>query len=374
MLATSIHKARFFGRRHERGRFVPHHDARPAFRRELSAQVAAAGPAGGDGPDHAALAVDAALPLSELSLELVDDLARLAPFGPGNPPLLLRETGLQVTASRNVGKQEEHRILTVADEAGHQQQVVWWNGGGEPAPEGLFDLAYVARASTYRGERRVQVELIAHRPAAGAPVVAVAPRTVESIDLRQSPQPATELTVLRRGKALAVFVEGVPPEGVDGQPASALLRGTDLVFWSAPPSPARVRAALDAVQPERVILFAVDPGFDKPGPFLRRLAGLVKHVLAAQGGRTTVIALAEATSQRETAVQLGLRWLAARGDITVVEGEGGELLLGQPGTPASEEERTVAAARLAAALEETAAFRAYFRTADKDALIRGYLA
>ncbi len=346
----------------------------PAFRRELSAQVAAAGPAGGDGPDHAALAVDAALPLSELSLELVDDLARLAPFGPGNPPLLLMATGLQVTASRNVGKQEEHRILTVADEAGHQQQVVWWSGGGQPAPEGLFDLAYVARASTYRGERRVQVELTAHRPAAGAPVIAVAPRTVETIDLRQSPQPATELTVLRRGKALAVFVEGVPPEGVNGQPASALLRGTDLVFWSAPPSPARVRAALDAVQPERVILFAVDPGFDKPGPFLRRLAGLVKHVLAAQGGRTTVISLAEAASQRETVVQLGLRWLAARGDITVVEGEGGELLLGQPGAPASEEERTVAAARLAAALEETAAFRAYFRTADKDALIRGYLA
>ena len=136
----------------------------PAFRRELSAQVAAAGPAGGDGPDHAALAVDAALPLSELSLELVDDLARLAPFGPGNPPLLLRATGLQVTASRNVGKQEEHRILTVADEAGHQQQVVWWSGGGQPAPEGLFDLAYVARASTYRGERRGRRWPRGHRP------------------------------------------------------------------------------------------------------------------------------------------------------------------------------------------------------------------
>jgi len=342
-----------------------------AFRAALSAHVAAQ-MAGIPEPDG--LVIDALLPFGELSLDLVDDLSRLGPFGPGNPELVLCAQRLEIRADRLVGRQEEHRILTVADETGFAQQVVWWNGGGEQAPQGLFDLAYTARASTYRGERSVQVEFLAARPSAGAPVVEIAPSEIEVLDFRSAQDAAARLAELRAGGLVAAFGEGELATALQCQNRRSLQPAITLAFWTAPSSPSEVRAALAGVRPERVALFAVDPGLDRPESFLRRLAGLVKHVLKARSGRVAVVELAAAMAQRELVIHLGLQWLAAQGSLTIGEESGGVLQLGPGnGQPATEGAKALAAARLSAALQETAAFRVYFKTADKDALIRGYL-
>ncbi len=341
-----------------------------AFRAALSARVVAQL---ADIPEPEGLAIDAVLPLSELSLELVDDLSRLGPFGPGNPALMLCAPRLEVRASRLVGRQEEHRILTLADETGFARQVVWWNGGSEQAPQGLFDLAYTARASTYRGERSVQVEYLAARPSPGAPVVEIAAMDIEVLDFRRARDAEVHLAELLSGGDVAVFGEGEMDTAARGSNRQLLLPAATLAFWTAPSSPSEVRAALAAVRPERVALFAMELGLDRPDAFLRRLAGLVKHALKARGGRAGVADLAAATAQRELVVHLGLKWLVAQGNLTIIEeGDGAVLLAWGRGQPAPEPERTLAAARLSAALRETAAFRAYFRTADKDALLRGY--
>ncbi len=356
-----------------------------AFRAALSAQVAAqvAGI-----PESEGLVIDAVLPLGELSLDLVDDLSRLGPFGPGNPELVLCAPRLEIRADRLVGRQEEHRILTVAGETGFAQQVVWWNGGGEQAPQGLFDLAYAARASTYRGERSVQVEFLAARPSPGAPVVEIAPSDIEVLDFRSTQDVVARLAELRAEGPVTVFGEGELDAVLQCQNRRSLQPAITLAFWTAPSSPSEVRAALAAVRPERVALFAVDPGLDGPEPFLRRLAGLVKHVLKARNGRVAVAELAAATAQREPVIHLGLQWLAAQGSLIVDEesdgarssgdgarSSGGGVLQLAPGSGqlAPEGVRALAKARLSAALQETAAFRAHFRTAEKDALIRGYL-
>lgn len=348
-----------------------------AFRIALSHQVAqqlVAKLAPEGGPLAGGVAIDCMLTLGELSLGLVDDLARLGPFGAGNPPLTLCAPRLEVKANRVVGRQEEHRVLTVADEAGAQRQVVWWNGGSEAAPQGLFDLAYVARASTYRGERSVQVELLAVRPSPGAPVIEVAPLTIDVLDYRQEREALAVLDeVLRQGDAV-VFGEGALPPAVPGRNRTQLTPSGTLVFWTAPSSPAEVRAALGAVRPARAVLFALDPGLDGPEPFLQRLAGVVKHVLNVRGGRVLLAELAAVMAHREAFVMLGLRWVAGQGTLVVKEHGDGMLEFRKgPGQPAPEPERQLIAAKLKAALEETAAFRSYFRTADKDALLRGYL-
>jgi single-stranded-DNA-specific exonuclease len=322
-----------------------------------------------------AVEVDCLLPLPELSLDLVADISRLGPFGAGNPPLTLFAPRLEVMANRIVGRQEEHRILTVADESGFERQVVWWNGGSEAPPQGLFDLAYMARASTYRGERSVQVELLAWRTSPGEPEIVVAPLSVEALDFRQERAALPALQALLAEGDATVFAEGEVAESVPGRTRLVVEPARTLVFWTTPPSPAEVRAALAAAMPERVALFGVDPGLDRPDAFLRRLSGLVKHALNHRAGRASVAELAAGTAQRETVALLGLRWLASTGSIDVAEQAGGGVLIRRGnGRPAEQAERDLAAARLRAALEETAAFRAYFRSADKDALLRGYLA
>ncbi|MGE5601495.1 MAG: hypothetical protein ACM30E_00490, partial [Nitrososphaerales archaeon] len=346
-----------------------------AFRMAISGQVARQLEGR---PEPEGLAIDCILPLGELSLGLVDDLARLGPFGAGNPALTLCAPRLEVKANRVVGRQEEHRVLTVADESGFERQVVWWNGGSEAAPQGLFDLAYVARASTYRGERSVQVELLAVRPSPGAPVIEVAPLVIDVLDYRQEKNALVVLDEVlvggTEGQAVAVFGEGQLPERVPGRNRLALTPADTLVFWTTPSSPAEVRAVLGAVRPGRAVLFAMDPGLDRPDAFLQRLAGVVKYVLNARRGRVMLAELAAAMAQREAFVLLGLKWLAAQGNLIVTDhGEGLLELRKDSGQLAPEPERRLLAARLKAALEETAAFRAYFKTADKDALLRGYL-
>ncbi len=53
--------------------------------------------------------------LDELTLPLVTDLARLAPFGAGNPPLVLATRDLEIVAKRKLGRAGRHLRVTVTD-------------------------------------------------------------------------------------------------------------------------------------------------------------------------------------------------------------------------------------------------------------------
>ncbi len=322
------------------------------------------------GRRDAGLPIDGSLPLADLTLDLTDDLARLAPFGPGNPPLVLIAERLRVKADRQVGRNDEHRVLLVTDEAGNERSVVWWDGGDETAPEGLFDLAYVARSSTFRGQRDVQVELVAVRPSAGAePVLVQTGLPFEVTDWRRATAPRTLLAdVLAAGDA-AVWCEGGESD-IAGEDRHSLTPAAGLVIWTAPPGPAELRAAVARVQPARVYLVGQDPHLDQPETFLRRLTGLTKHVVNAREGRTTPAALAAATAQTETTVRLGLEWLTAAGQLAVTTNGPDLNLAAGSGRPSSGPARAALSSRLSAALAESAAYRAHFRRAPAESLFR----
>jgi single-stranded-DNA-specific exonuclease len=320
------------------------------------------------------LKIDGYLPLKELSLSTVDDLARLAPFGPGNPPLTLVCTDLTVERERRVGRNAEHRLLTVRDAGGARAGVIWWDGAKEELPASRIDLAYAVRASNYRGERQVEIDWIDARPSAAALAgeMASARAPVQIVDCRREPAPLRVLEGLRQRGDLAVWREG-PVAEVPGQDRYGLPRAAALAVWTAPPSPAELRAALAQVDPVRIYLFGIDPALDRPDLFARRLAGLVRHTLGAHEGRTTLAALAAACAQREATVLAGLEWLAARGDLELQQEGDGSLLLragqGPEEGPAQEAALAGTRRRMEALLAETAAYRTYFRTADAEVLM-----
>ena len=141
-----------------------------------------------------------------------------------------------------------------------------------------------------------------------------------------------------------------------------VVRDVTLVIWTTPPSRAALAAALEVVKPEKVIVFAVAPGTDDLKVFLERLAGLVKFVRNQRAGQTSLAELAAATAQTESAVRLGLEWLAQRGQVRVSE-SGGQLTL-TTGGACDEQVAQMAAVQLSSNLEETAAFRQFFQKAD----------
>jgi hypothetical protein len=271
--------------------------------------------------------------------------------------------------------------LIVEDEEGTAQRVIWWQGAGRPLPQRRFDLAYVVRASNYRGQRDVQVEWVDARPIE-EPRPEGFPKTlrvsVEIVDYRREPNPRQVLERLRAQEDVQVWSEAGARAEIAGQDRYELKPAKVLIVWTTPPGPAEVRTALEKVSPATVYLFGIDPGLDHPETFLKRLAGLTRYALRSNQGQVKVSTLAAATAQRETTVRQGIAWLAARGHLVVLSEEGDEIQLAEGNHVGGEPRFGKAvtahlpriAARLRALLEETAAYRAHFARADKGSLWR----
>ncbi len=336
----------------------------PEFRRKLSRSVAAQLGATAVKPT---LTIDGYLALADLSLDLAADLERLAPFGPGNPRLVLVSPSHILVSETTIGRTREHRRLTVEDELGARQQVLWWQGAGWPLPEGRFDLAYSARASTWRGQRSVQIEWVDARSIPDAPVV-IQPARPAIVDHRRAPQPLALLNQARSQSGVQVWAEGEARRELGGQDRGQLALADTLVIWTIPPGRAELQLVLNQVKPKAVVLFANDPGMDQLDAFLARLAGLAKRALRTEEGQVSVLRLAAATAQRATVVRLGLRWLAARGHVRIQADEGDTLRLAAGDGSASADLAAITA-QLRDLLAETAAFRRYFAQADAEVLL-----
>lgn len=310
---------------------------------------------------EAALHIDAVLPLGELSLELVDALEVLAPFGPGNPPLTFASQPLMVTGSAPIGRTGEHLQVQVRDQHGEIHRVLWWQGAGWELPNGLFELAYTVRASNYLGQRQLEITWQDTRLVQAAVQAAPTPETREFVDCRTAVDLTQQLATLDLPADTQIWAEGLLEPLAGGRTRAWLEPAEALVVYTCPPSQAVLQAALGQAAPQIVYLFAVDPGLDASQVFLERLAGLVKHNLQAKNGSGRLDNLAGALGHRAATVVAGLDWLQARGQIHYTLGRNGQLDIQAAKNPPTDARG--AADRLRALLAETRAYRAYYRSA-----------
>jgi single-stranded-DNA-specific exonuclease len=321
------------------------------------------------------LRIDGYLPWSELSLELVADLERLAPFGPGNPALLLVSKGLMLNGYHAIGREQQHLLLRVEDENKLERRVMWWNGAEElqvsVQPEGVFDLAYKVRASTFRGERDVQVEWVDFR--INEEVIDLRSTTIEVQDYRHETHPLPILERLAALDDVQVWCEAGAEQRLPDlrSPVGnrfSLSSSKALIIWTTPPGRKVLEGVLKHVKPERVFLFGVDPGLDRWDAFIRRLAGLTKYAIKSRQGQVSLTELAGAMAHRQVTVQEGLRWLTAKGHVQIVVQDDHDIVVGE-GTHQISPLAEQVEERLRILIEETAAYRAYFRRAAADDLL-----
>ena len=117
----------------------------------------------GDTRYEPTLQIDADIPLEDITLDLIAELERLAPFGPGNPNLVYSSRNLRYRKVDPLGKSGDHLLVRLEDSSGAEHKAVWWGGGIEPLPEwmangALLDLVYTARSRNYKGKQEVQFE------------------------------------------------------------------------------------------------------------------------------------------------------------------------------------------------------------------------
>lgn len=335
-----------------------------AFRKALSRSVArewdpAAASRG--------IQIDSYVPLDQLSLELVAELERLAPFGTGNPPVQLATYNVQIVEDAFIGRDGEHRRLVIADAHGTQQTVLWWQGAGQAVPEGEFDLAYALRARDYRGETQLQVEWVDARPRPSTTPTSSPPTTV-LVDRRADADPRKALTSLPE-TGVVIWAEGDDlgvTEGAGGTDRLGLTPSPVLVIWTVPPGPDELAQAVQSVNPDKVYLFAFEPTTDVLRVFIERLSGMVKHDLRTRGGRVNIRRLAAVLGHREVTAQVGLEWLEALGKLHVVDADKDTWTLQAGGEPSPDSQEVQS--RLQHLLDETAAYRRHFRSAPAEIL------
>lgn len=314
------------------------------------------------------LQIDGYLTLPQLSLELVEDLERLAPFGAGNPPLVFVTHNLKLTGYAAVGHSGDHLSLTIEDELGHSQQSIWWQGARYSLPETNFDLAFTVRTSTYRGLRDVQIEWIDYK--------VVEPETIsldskkqliEVIDHRDEPEPYIRIKELQITESIQIWGEACTEKQLICLDRDSLQEDDLLAILTIPPGPKELSEVIKKVKPKRVYLYGVDPNMDEPKVLLKRLIGLVKYRVKAFAGFISLSALANATSQRIQTVKIGLEWLRDNGYINLefVDQDMVKITLEKKKNKVMRS----STARLNTMLTESAAYRRYYLKASKESLL-----
>jgi single-stranded-DNA-specific exonuclease len=317
------------------------------------------------------LEIDAYVELPDLTMDLVKEISRLAPFGPGNPPLTLAVRDLQLASHAPIGRTGEHLRLTVEDSQDNTQTVFWWQGADQPLPTGLFDLACTVRASDYRGMTDIQVEWIDARIHEPEVVEVEAGPRFETRDYREKRNPVALLAGLVEEGEVQVWAEGLqPPTGLDARIRIELEPCARLAVWTAPPGAREWQAALDRAQPDEVILFARETGTDDRKAFLLGLGSLINHAIEELEGMFPLERAAARLGHRVGTVRAGLDYLEASGTLSMVE-RGEDAWSIQKGI-GQHDARLIqrARAKLDEHLQETAAFRQSFRKTPGRALAR----
>jgi single-stranded-DNA-specific exonuclease len=377
-----------------------------AFRRELSRQVEIYR----DDSVQVGLQIDAEVGLDALSLGLAEELARLAPFGSGNPTPQFVTGGLSITDDRRIGREGTHRKLTVRAEGGEglTLPVIWFGGADAELPAGAIDLVYTVSVNDYKGERMLQLMYVDSRAAQPLEVKPyAAPAVLRVVDLRGT-EPSQIQAALPSADEAVWYAEGVRldhvPPGVGYSPRwqlavhdaqeSASAEGAPLlplVLWSIPPSPDLLRWLLNTAQPQKVYLCGQYSADDSMSAVLRAVAGMCKYALnhphqvtppvssspaptpAAQAATQPPVQPTSLLDVNRMAARLGiteavmrqaLLWMEARGEIYLIEWQAGDTVRIAPGDGQLQREQLKQIeAEIEELLAEVRAFRRFFQRA-----------
>ncbi len=106
------------------------------------------------------LQYDAELPLRQVTCDLVDQVAELAPFGQGNPEPLWVSRGVIVASQHIMGGERQHLKLRLHDGRGLPLDALMWGQAARAAefPVGArLDVAYRAEINEWNGSRKPQL-------------------------------------------------------------------------------------------------------------------------------------------------------------------------------------------------------------------------
>jgi single-stranded-DNA-specific exonuclease len=342
-------------------------DALPEFRARLQQSISEQAALNQVEP---VLQVEAALPLAAVDFDLLADLERLSPFGVGNPAPVFCATNLTVDDAVPMGKNSEHRRVTVLDSQENRFEVVWWQGADLPLPDGNFDLAYTAHLNTFKGKASLQFEWVDARPAQEPQIkISTRPRKTPDLVDRRDVHVLDEaiLTGLSTSGA-QVWGESLSPGSESVVDRLHLKKNLELVILTIPPSPQVLLAGIAAVKPTRITFMGIPPRLDSLEKLLKAVGREIRKADMTEPRILDIAVLASRLNTMSEWALTAVLWFAARGNVQLerIDSALFKISLQGPVDPLRAEALEV---QLKKQWDEMAAFRRYYLKAPLTSLI-----
>lgn len=334
------------------------------FRRALSVSLAETRPEVSE--PH--LQIDAIASPDEINAALMRTLARLAPFGAGFPAPILMIPDVTASMRKSFGRQGEHLRFTVEDASGGSAEVLWWGGDRDAIPDGRFDLAVEVYESTFRGESRIELELLAiESREADREFTAT---HLQIVDLRHADDAEALLRAQLVGAdGVTVWSEHVTLTGLRSERLHELGAARTLVIWSTPPDRATVRALIQRATPEVVIVVAADGRVPvDSGEALRTVGGMLQQALHSSSGVLDLTRAAPRANLSTVAFVTAVRWWEARGSIRVISIDDQQIVVERTGQGTDQDRADRLSTAFRKQVDEIAAFQHYFLSVPESAL------
>jgi single-stranded-DNA-specific exonuclease len=121
-----------------------------------------------------ALAIDLVLPAVHLGWPIAEEIAQLAPFGPGHVEPRLAVTGLQVAEARRVGVNGDHLALRMRRGPEVFDAIAFGMPAERPLPEAgaLVDLVGTLDRDVFQGLPRLRIRVVDYADASVSPLAA----------------------------------------------------------------------------------------------------------------------------------------------------------------------------------------------------------
>jgi single-stranded-DNA-specific exonuclease len=317
--------------------------------------------------------IDAYIEPEKLDLTAIQEIARLAPFGPGNSPLRFAVKEAEISDTRLFGKTKEHLEVLLHTSSGQDTRFTWWQGAGRSQPEGKFDLLYQARISTYSSQTKVIFEWEEFRETADAQTHRkFKPGQIQNVDHRSVELSPEEIQALMQEPDCLCWAEGTIDTPFTALNRNQLHPAQTLLLWGLPPSLQTLTQAIQTTVPHTIYWFNHMPAENSLKVLIEKTAILTKKSLAQSSpAQIDVSALTAELATTPALARLILQWLEASGYVQIIgTTETGFRLISTPSAP-----DPLKAAHLQARIKtlytETIEFRKYLQETDSLELLTG---
>ncbi|NLG51352.1 MAG: hypothetical protein GX552_14690, partial [Chloroflexi bacterium] len=285
------------------------------------------------------LVLDAQVAWNDVHLGLCREIARLAPFGQGNPTPVLMLTGGTLYGVEDVSRWREtaHRHLHVGDDSGYSLQVTWFNAGDLPPLGARLDIAFHLSVGRWYGVERPQLRLVDWRD--GCVSIAQAQSRlgagVEIVDWRAEADAGRRLAGLQaaHGDDLLIWAEGLdrPVQGAVTRTDVVGRRAQALAIMAPPPGAEALLWMLDQLRPQVIYLLPPEHVNEPyPNQYLSKVASKLRMAMRTRKGAIDTLSMAAELGTSRAAIAVSLRGLEARGKLVLHHGSDGVLCAYRP--------------------------------------------